>query len=114
MVEVRFRITDILGLNLSNASVEMSLPQRYKVPGLKAVNSWEKGLPILPKAAAFFPAAFKTSAIKVVTVVLPLVPVMAITSAGHTDQANSISLIAGILEFPGPELRREIWDGPRG
>src|SRR3989338_9223411 len=63
---------------------------------------------MLPNAKAFFPAAFRTSAIKVVTVVLQLVPVVAITSAGQDLQANSISLITGILNSLAQSKARDL------
>ena len=51
------------------------------------------GVPMLPPVGAFLPHSFRMLPIRVVQVVLPLVPVMAMMGAGANRAASSISLM---------------------
>ena len=70
-----------------------------------------RGVPMLPPSQTVLPAARSISAMTVVVVVLPSLPVTAITGQGHTSKKTSISEVS--LAPCSTAASRPGWSGRR-
>jgi len=94
--------TATLGRNVSVASSwkELISTTAQSSCALRAATSL-KGNPMLPQASARMPAALSSAAVSPVVVVLPLVPVTAITGQRQLRKASSISPRRGMPASTG-------------